>query len=67
MKKLIVGVKNDTQTDGYSLRVLTKKFSRGEFYKEYILQRAAGCSTDSCKSGLITSVVRNEKIDSIKL
>lgn len=67
MKKLIVGVKNDTQTDGYSLRVLTKKFSRGEFDKEYILQRAAGCSTDSCKSGLITSVVRNEKIDSIKL
>ena len=64
---MILCGRDKTQKKTYMLKDILEKFEAGTFDKNHPLQRRSGRWPKDYKSGLITTVLRNEDFDPIKL
>ena len=64
---MILCGREKTQKDTFMLKTLLEMFKRKEFDQHHSLQRNAGCWKSDGESGLITTALRKEDVDPIKI
>ena len=63
----VIGGRDKTKKDTYMLSVLLNRFERGEIRDDHPLQRNADMWDNSCRDGLIATIIKGEDVDSIKI
>lgn len=59
--------RDKTKTDTYMVKVLLKMFKRGQLNKNHPLQRHADRWQITAKSGLVSTIIKGEDLDSLKI